>query len=265
MMVIEPGPLPVIGVPFRPWNRAGKPPRLMQDRSYVDVVVAAGGVPLPLPIIPVPHLRQLFTACDGLLLPGGRDVEPAAYGGQHPPGLTLDTHPELDAIEIQLVRWAAEDRVPVLGICRGAQLLNVALGGDLWVDLESAGQCAPFAHQAAPGTAPAGMAGHPVTITTLSWLHTAVGALSVPVNSRHHQAVRSLGRQVTAVAHAPDGVVEAIEVDDAQWFAGGVQWHPEELPPDHPAGPVVVSALVSAAARQRMNRMSDATMGMMSA
>jgi putative glutamine amidotransferase len=246
--------LPMIGIPLRPWSRAGKPRRLMQDRSYFDVVAAGGGVPLPLPITSRRQLRQLYALCDGILLPGGRDVEPGAYGATAPPDLHLQTHPELDQVEIELVEWARADRLPLFGICRGAQLLNVALGGSLWVDLEQAGQSRPGVHTAANGAPPGSQVSHETTIVAPSWLHRVIGAGAAVVNSRHHQAPRLLGRGVLAVAHAPDGVVEAIEVDDDGWFAVGVQWHPEELPADDPAGPGLVRAFVALTAHHRPSR-----------
>ena len=241
------GDLPVIGVPLRPWSRAGKPSRLMQNRSYIDVIAAAGGVPLPLPIIGTSQLHQLYRACDAILLPGGRDVEPAEYAAVPPPGLVLETHPELDQLELCVVRWARADRLPVFGICRGAQLLNVALGGSLWVDLEHAGLARAGDHAAGGESSVGAQAYHTVSIADPSWLYRVIGSRTAVVNSRHHQAVRRLGRSTRPVAHSPDGVVEAIQVDDDDWWACGVQWHPEELPADDPAGLPLVRALVAEA------------------
>jgi putative glutamine amidotransferase len=208
----------------------------MQKRDYFDAITASGGVPLPLPILPSTRSRQLYELCDAVLLPGGKDVDPATYGAD-PLDPAVESLPELDPVELELITWARDDRKPLLGICRGAQLLNVGLGGTLWPDLDrdrGAGH-------------PHGAGQHEVAVTPGSALAIATGYTRLTVNSRHHQAVRTLGQDLTAVAHAADGVIEAIEVHSRDWFALGVQWHPEELPGDNPAGHLMIGSLVRAA------------------
>ena len=203
----------------------------MQSISYFTAIEAAGGIPLGIPPLPEQSLRVLYERCDALLLPGGMDLDPASYGGA--PGPEGEVHPELDRTELMLTRWARQDRLPLLGVCRGAQLLNVALGGTLWRDLPA--ERGVVGHGGAEGEP---TRHHAVTVAPGSRLHTLLGPGPLPANSRHHQAVRVPGDCLRVSAHAPDGTPEAIEATgpDAEWFAVGVQWHPEELPHDHPAG-----------------------------
>ncbi|MCX4721181.1 gamma-glutamyl-gamma-aminobutyrate hydrolase family protein [Streptomyces virginiae] len=209
----------------------------MQSISYFSAVEAAGGIPLGIPPLAGPDLRVIYEFCDALLLPGGMDLDPASYGAG--PGPEGEIHPELDLAELRLTRWAREDRLPLLGVCRGAQLLNVALGGSLWRDLPS--ECHTYIHD---GTG----AGHRVNPVPGTRLHDLLGSGALPANSRHHQAVRLPGTGLQVSAHAPDGIPEAIESTDPDWFAMGVQWHPEELPAGHPAGSLpLVRALLAAA------------------
>ncbi|MGW6173728.1 gamma-glutamyl-gamma-aminobutyrate hydrolase family protein [Arthrobacter sp. NPDC055138] len=156
---------------------------------------------------------------DGLLVLGGGDIHPSLYG-QHPtaaPGYGVDER--VDQAEIALVRSAAGFGLPVMGICRGLQVINVAFGGTLTQDLgpESIHQV----HTDEPG-----MSGHDVVIKPGTLVAAALGAGGVTVRSGHHQAVQDLGIGMLATAEAPDGVIEAIEHQD-QWVLG-VQWHPED-------------------------------------
>jgi putative glutamine amidotransferase len=212
----------------------------MQSRAYVDLVTAAGGVPLAVPPLPEQPLRRLYELCDGLLLPGGRDLDPAGYDdpaddawatwhdAAHEDVPLDEPHPELDGVELTLARWARKDRLPVLGICRGLQVLNVALGGTLWTDL---GRQRDVAH-VGPPDGPATTLVHDVDVVPGTRLAATLGPRRVTVNSRHHQAVRELGAGLAVAATAADGTVEAVESADPGWFALAVQWHPEELVED---------------------------------
>lgn len=215
----------------------------MQTPEFLTAVRAAGGVPLPIPPMDLPGVRALYDLCDGLLLPGGKDVDPSSYGAEPREEETL---PDLDIVEIALSRWAAEDGLPLFGVCRGEQVLNVALGGTL---------CGHIGDL--PGTADHGgddmpTVWHEIEITPGSRLAAALGGVSATVNSRHHQAVDRLGEGLHATAVSPDGVVEAIEAD-GDWFALGVQWHPEEASERSTGGPLF-RALVEAAAAWRAAR-----------
>ncbi|WP_406095254.1 gamma-glutamyl-gamma-aminobutyrate hydrolase family protein [Streptomyces sp. NBC_01013] len=211
--------------------------------TYFTAVEAAGGIPLGISPLPEQQLRVLYENCDALLLPGGMDLDPDSYAGG--PGPEGEVHPELDRAELLLTGWARQDRVPLLGICRGAQMLNIALGGTLWRDLPS--ECGAAGHGGAEGEP---TRYHDLAVAPGSRLHAILGSDVVPANSRHHQACRVAGAGLRVSAHAPDGIPEAIEASgtDADWFALGVQWHPEELPHDHPAGSRrLVEALLRAA------------------
>jgi len=159
-------------------------------------------------------------------LPGGPDINPVNYGAPPHPKLT-DLDNDRDRAEIPLARWAvAEDR-PLLGICRGHQLLNVALGGTLHQDMAAeAGKL--IASHDHPSFEDRTLISHDVAITPDSRLAAIMGGIEMAVNSLHHQAVREIAPEFVATAVAPDGVVEAIE-NPAKRFALSVQWHPEDL------------------------------------
>jgi len=177
----------------------------------------------------VPGL-ELLDGAEGVVLTGGNDVDPHLYGQEPLPDAHLDTSfPERDRMELALVGAARARRVPVLAICRGLQVVNVALGGTLWQDLPS--QAGVDVHDRATAEKwPLDRRAHPVEavgpeVALRSWL----GDEPVEVNSRHHQAVRQPGRGLVTSAIARDGVVEAMASEDPAWWMWGVQWHPENL------------------------------------
>lgn len=195
--------------------------RLHVPEPYVRRVEEAGGLCLLLPVTDPARAAAYLDLLDGVLLIGGDDVDPSLYGA--PP------HPELgpvdrerDLFEIALVRAAVENAMPTLGICRGVQLMNVALGGTLHQDLPSTVADA-LAHSGRYDEA------HPVAVVPGTHLARILGARSVDVNSHHHQAVERSAPGFVATAHASDGVIEASELPDQPFFLG-VQWHPERLP-----------------------------------
>lgn len=177
--------------------------------GYIDQVAAAGGLPICLPVIDDP-LGQL-DALDALIITGGEDVSPALYGEDAHPR-TVRVSPERDRHEAQL--FEAAD-IPVLLVCRGMQLANVALGGTLEQHIEghdpNAGAESTF---------------HEIDLEAGSALAEAYGSNRIRVNSYHHQAIGRLGQSITATARAPDGTIEAIEID-RRAATVGVQWHPE--------------------------------------
>lgn len=199
--------------------------RVTLNTAYVRALDRAGLVPLALPTILAPErvVHALAAGCvHGLVLTGGEDVDPARYGATPHPALeTPDT--TRDAAELALIAAARRRRLAILGICRGIQVLNVALGGTLYQDLESE-RPGPVAHTGGDDRR------HAVRIEPGSLLEKTVGARSITVNSRHHQAIRDLAPGLRAVAWAEDGVIEAVEADDARapWTLA-VQWHPEDL------------------------------------
>lgn len=206
--------------------------RTFLNEPYLVAIQEAGGLPLVItPAHGGPALRALYELLDGLLLTGGEDIAPERYG-ETEVHATVAVVPDRDALEFTLLEWALADGLPLLAICRGLQLLNVALGGSLYQDLPSQrpghlGHDQMKAEPPWPRTEPH----HPVIVQPGSALADCLGAERVEVNSMHHQGIRALAPALRAVAHAPDGLVEAVEARDPGrgGFLLGVQWHPEEL------------------------------------
>jgi len=177
---------------------------------------------------------QWLADVDGLLLSGGADVEPQRYGETPAPGIELDSpSPERDELEFGLFAAARERRMPVLAICRGLQLANVALGGSLWQDLTVQGGISGHDCGSDRGF-PRDYLAHPVdAVDPVDEAHPAARWLAthraLPVNSRHHQAIRRQSDELATFAAAPDGIVEGIVSRDPDWWLWGVQWHPENL------------------------------------
>lgn len=162
----------------------------------------------------------------GLVLAGGEDVEPARYGEEELPEAQVAVNPERDAMELALLAGAQEAGTPTWGVCRGIQVMNVYFGGTLWQDLALQLPTQVLHQLSNPHDAlihDLRVDDPTVTLGSLLSWETAL------VNSRHHQAVKDLGKGVVAVAHAPDGVTEAIYLDSESWWVRGVQWHPENL------------------------------------
>jgi putative glutamine amidotransferase len=201
-------------------------PRFCQNQSYIRAVVAAGGVPLLIPhLSDKVLLRALYERLDGLLLPGGEDIDPAHYGEPRHKDLRRVT-PTRDETELTLTRWSMDSGMPLLAICRGIQVLNVALGGSLYQDIQAQIPQAQR-HDWYPGYARDHLP-HTVAVTPHTHLFDILGTDSLPVNSLHHQAIKDIAPGLKPVAQAPDQVIEGVEAL-AHPFAIGVQWHPEEL------------------------------------
>lgn len=238
---------PAIGIPCREIRRGKNPPRYGQNQAYVRAVLRAGGAPWLLPPIgqgDTALLRSMYERCDGLLLPGGEDVDPALYG-QAARRETNKTSPDRDEMELALARWAVEEGRPLLAICRGIQVLNVALGGTLYQDI-AAQRHEAGKHDHYPNL-PRDLLVHRVLVEPGSRLADLWAGLSPDpwVNSLHHQAVCDVAPRLRAAAHALDEIVEAAEVQDHP-FALAVQWHPEELADRDPHSQRLFAALVEA-------------------
>jgi putative glutamine amidotransferase len=211
--------------------------------TYSSAILAAGGLPVLIPqAIPHDELDLLLDELDGLLMPGGGDIEPTRYQGSiHDKIYGVDGR--RDDIELFLAREAVARDKPLLAICRGHQILNVAMGGTLWEDvldlMPNADRHAYFIGYERDRIS------HDVRICSDSKLAKIAGEEYQPVNSLHHQGIKRLGSSLTPVAYAPDGLIEGIEIQDHR-FALGVQWHPEELFRAHAGAAALFEAFVDA-------------------
>jgi putative glutamine amidotransferase len=215
-------------------RRHGEPPQheMALGLTYTRAIELAGGVPVVLPPL---HdgFETLLARLDGICLSGGPDLDPAAYGARAHEQLG-PTEPALDRFELELARAADAVGLPLLGVCRGAQALNVARGGTLHQHVEGH-------RQTELATRPV----HAVRIAPRSRVSRVLETRATQVNSFHHQAVDELGEDLVACAWAPDGTIEAIE-DRRHPFLLGVQWHAETLV-EHPGQLALFRALVEAA------------------
>jgi gamma-glutamyl-gamma-aminobutyrate hydrolase PuuD len=233
------GPRPVIGVTaygerasYGVWDHEA----VLLPRTYPDVVIAAGGVPVLLP--PVPESAAAVDRLDAVVLAGGPDVGPDRYG-ESPHPRTGQPRPERDTAELAVLHRALERGIPVLGVCRGAQVLNVGLGGTLVQHVPDV--VGHPGHNPSPGV----FGTTEVTLEAGSRVGAALG-LSASVRCHHHQALDRLADGLVVTGRAADGLVEAVELAGSP-FVVGVQWHPEE---DH-TDLRLMAALVTAAVTAR--------------
>ena len=225
---------PVVGIPTQTLQSLGGvssqiPPSWVMSQRYILTLTAAGAIPWMIPLVDEATLRGVYEELDAVFLPGGADIDPSTYGAEPHP-LCDKTDRERDRVEVSLASWALAEDKPVLGVCRGMQLINVAAGGSLYQDLaeELPGSIKhdyfPFSGE---GYARDYLA-HDVSVVAGSRLAQLVGAGPLRVNSMHHQGVKELGRGLVATAEAPDGLIEALEGNDDGYLVA-VQWHPEAL------------------------------------
>ena len=219
------------------------------NAAYVRSVLAAGGVPVILPpAIGAANAGWVLPVIDGLLLSGGEDIAPSLYGQEPHPALG-EVDMERDMFELALFAMARQRGIPVLGICRGFQLINVGLGGTLWQDLPSE----------RPGTVEHDVKGardarsHDVRIEPGSAIARALGTTQLRVNSFHHQGVRELAPSLTASGWSNDGLIEAFEQVDDGWIVAA-QWHPEEMHGDAAAADLGLFRTLVAEAVQAQER-----------
>ena len=219
--------VPVVAVSATADTRLGGAHRVRLNSSYVIALQSAGLIPVVIPPLASPdHSRAILERVDGLLLTGGEDVDPALYGQARIEKCGVPNRAR-DETEIALALSARELCKPLLAICRGPQLLNVAFGGTLIQDilLEIPGAL----NHNADGDIQRNSRVHPVDIEPGSRAAAAIGATSISVNSLHHQSIKDVAPGFRVTAMSPDGVIEAIEWDAEDWWAMAVQWHPEEM------------------------------------
>jgi putative glutamine amidotransferase len=248
--------VPIVGLTcssLPPGDEFGSP-RLGQNRRYLQALVRAGAAPILIPhLSDLALLRAAYERLNAVLLPGGGDVAPEEYG-QRRHAMCGAVDSERDETELALARWCVEDGRPLLAICRGIQVLNVALGGSLYQDIAAQVPGAQR-HDWYPGHR-RDLLAHPVQVVPGTRLAAIVlgvrpsppeadEALALGVNSLHHQAIRDLAPGLAITARAPDGLVEAVEVEGHP-FALGVQWHPEELAAGDARAQALFTALIHA-------------------
>lgn len=219
----------------------------IMSQRYVDVLTQSGAIPWVVPLLEGNEttLRQIYDRLDGLFLPGGVDMDPTTYGESRS-ALCGRVDTARDWTELLFVRWALADKKPVLAVCRGAQVLNVAVGGSLYQDVGAQHPDA-IKHDHFPlnGRRRDELA-HEVQVAPGSRLHDLLGAGRLEVNSMHHQGIARLAPGLQAVATSPDGLIEGVEGRSDQ-FLLGVQWHPEDLVDVDPRMRRLFDAFIAAA------------------
>ncbi|MFP6737586.1 MAG: gamma-glutamyl-gamma-aminobutyrate hydrolase family protein [Planctomycetota bacterium] len=230
----------LIGIPTYGRNDDG---HFFLPSEYVESVRRSGACPILLPP-GEEHLDHWFELIDGILFPGGGDIEPARYGGGEHEMIYM-VNPERDTMEFALLDRVLESGLPTLGICRGTQLLNVALGGTLFDHLPDhvGGE---ITHRLPPREPTP----HPVQVEEGSGLAEILGETGFTAESWHHQAIRDVAPGLTVVARAPDGTIEAVEKTDHPWLYA-VQWHPELTAAEDPIQQRLFNTLAEAALAAR--------------
>jgi len=218
---------PVIGIPCSTYPDSWFTPANGNAISYLRAIEAAGGIPALIHLTRDAEVIDMhYGRCDALLFAGGEDVDPSFYqAGRHPK--LGKTNPLQDEVEIELARRARADGKSILGVCRGMQLLNVAFGGTLYQDLP-AEFASSINHNRSTDLRDMSFLAHPIQLEDDTWLAERLDCAELSVNTLHHQGVRDLALGLRAAAHAPDGLIEAVE-GAGPGFIVAVQCHPEEL------------------------------------
>lgn len=210
-----------------------------QKYQYSEAVIAAGGVPILIPVMPEATLKDLYTRLDGIIFAGGNDIDPQLYG-ETPEDRLDDVSKERDQAEIMLMTWALADDKPFFAICRGFQLFNVLLGGSLHQNLTG-----PVDHELALHKKDYSQIAHELKVAPTSKLAYITDSLTLKANSRHHQGIKQSAPELIETAWSEDGLVEGLEYPIKK-FALGVQCHPEWLHGTDPKWAAVFQAFVSA-------------------
>lgn len=216
---------PLIGITTNQSTNVNGHPTVMLMQSYINAIMQAGGVPVLIPsMIHNDGWDALYSRLDGVLFSGGGDIALEHFSGEPHPRV-YDVEPERDSIELKMIQASVSDGKPFLGICRGAQLVNVGLGGTLYTHIPD--QLPNALDHAYPGYLRTVLV-HEVKIEEGTRIAEALGEPIVKVNSLHHQGLKDIAPPLRVTGHAPDGLVEAVELPDHP-FGIAVQWHPEWL------------------------------------
>lgn len=253
------GERPVVGVPTQTLQAIdgipeGLPHSWVMNHRYFLALTSVGAIPWMVPLLDSDEatLRAIYERLDGVFIAGGVDLDPASYGAERH-ALCGRTDPSRDRVEILFTRWAMEDGKPVLGVCRGMQVINVVVGGTLYQDCTDEVPDA-IKHDYFPTAGHArDFLAHGVRIEPGTRLAQVFGADEARVNSMHHQAIRDLGEGLVASAFSPDGLIEAIETRE-DGFIVGVQWHPEMLVDQDAATRRLFTAFIDAAREYGVSR-----------
>lgn len=242
---------PIIGIPVNllvdPNSTIPGMERMFVNQEYIRAIQLAGGVPVCLPYaVSAEDLESQLDLLDGLLFAGGADLSPLAYGEEPKPGLG-EVVTEMDAHQLALAKAGLERDIPMLGVCRGMQVMNVAAGGTLYQDLGRE-VAAALQHVQKSGRH---AASHTVRLEAGSQLHQLFGQAEIRVNTFHHQAVKAVAPGFRVTGRACDDVIEGFERSEGG-FALAVQWHPEGMVDSDPDMRRVFEALIAACAQQRM-------------
>lgn len=219
--------VPLIGIPCQTILSTGAG-ELSIFSVYQNMSIAiekAGGIAIMIPPYESDSLKKIYKYINGLLLDGGADIDPHCYGENVKPK-TGPIDWKRDQTESTLIKWAMEDDLPVLGICRGMQMINTSAGGTLFQDISL--ECSDAGNHSFHPAYPPNYLAHAVSVKSESRLHKSLGCTELWVNSMHHQAVKTVAPGFHITATAIDGIIEGIESDDLR-FVIGVQWHPEEM------------------------------------
>lgn len=236
---------PVIGINVD--VEAGPPPHIEVQTTYIQAIQQSGGIPLLLPPMSDEDLEQIVSRLSGLLLIGGRDYCPSRYGQDAQPTIEL-TDPLREDFDFRLLATILnKTELPILGVCAGAQLLNIVRGGTLIQDIPTELPHSKVTHSSEDGWEK-GFHKHLVKIEKGTFLSQFYGS-EVDVSTSHHQAVGKIGDGLKAVAYAEDGIIEAIEMPDRP-FTLGVQWHPER---DIPTSSRLFSGFVNSAGQSAVS------------
>ncbi len=194
--------------------------RYTVNQAYFDGLTYAGADCIILPPMSIENLHFFLDHCDGLLVPGGNDVNPITYAEMNDGSFPIED--EIETLDIEAILYMAEQKKPIFGICRGLQIINVAFGGSLYQDLPSQTDTTLDHNHSLNHKDP--LKGHWIEVDVNSHLYTLLGS-KIEVNSYHHQGIKELASNLMASAHAQDGLVEALETDGIL----AVQWHPERM------------------------------------